>query len=84
MRKVRYDLEVTVHVQVYTRLHVLVRAYMRTCLPCVHTGIWTAYYSPPPRALGSRSARDYGGFILKINLGALSCLPSPAENFRPV
>ena len=67
--------------------------YMCTCF---HAGVHahkdgygllqpiTAYYSHPLHVLGSRSVRNPSSVILKINLGILSCLPSPTENFRPV
>ena len=76
--------KVTVLVHASARIHAYVRAYMRTYLPCVHTRMWAAYYSPPLHLLGCKSARNSSGVILKINLGILSCLPSPAEKIRPV
>jgi len=87
MRKVRYDYEVTVHVHVHmlpcgrARAQGWVRpitAYYSLLQPI------TAYYSHPLHVLGSRSVRNPSSVILKINLGILSCLPSPTENFRPV
>lgn len=74
MRKVRYDYEVTVHVH----------AHMLPCGRARAQGWGTAYYSHPLQVLGSRSVGNPSTVILKINLGILSCLPSTAENFRPV